>query len=54
VWEIRAFVGRDPVTGKPRQLSKTVYGSAKAARSWVDSRVRSRLKKVLEVPKIVT
>jgi len=31
VWEIRAYVGRDPVTGKPRQLPKTVYGSATAA-----------------------
>jgi hypothetical protein len=31
VWEIRAYVGRDPLTGKPRQLSKTVYGSAKVA-----------------------
>ncbi len=25
------YLGRDPVTGKKRQLSKTVYGGAKAA-----------------------
>jgi integrase len=31
VWEVRAYLGRDPVSGKPRQVSKTVYGSAKAA-----------------------
>jgi integrase len=31
VWEVRAYLGRDPVTGKPRQISKTVYGGAKAA-----------------------
>ncbi|PZR77937.1 MAG: hypothetical protein DLM65_14435 [Candidatus Aeolococcus gillhamiae] len=31
VWEVRAYLGRDPITGKPRQISKTVHGSAKAA-----------------------
>jgi len=31
VWEVRAYLGRDPLTGKPRQISKTVHGSAKAA-----------------------
>ncbi len=31
VWEVRAYVGRDPLTGKPRQASRTVHGSAKAA-----------------------
>jgi hypothetical protein len=31
VWEVRAYLGRDPVSGKPRQVSKTVYGSAKSA-----------------------
>jgi integrase len=31
VWEVRAYLGRDPLTGKPRQVSKTVHGGAKAA-----------------------
>ncbi|MGH9099546.1 MAG: tyrosine-type recombinase/integrase [Acidimicrobiales bacterium] len=31
VWEVRAYLGRDPITGKPRQISKTVYGGAKVA-----------------------
>jgi integrase len=31
VWEVRVYLGRDPLTGKPRQVSKTVYGGAKAA-----------------------
>ncbi|HLI57512.1 MAG TPA: hypothetical protein VKY26_10850, partial [Actinomycetota bacterium] len=31
VWEIRAYIGRDPVTGKPRQVSRTFHGSAKGA-----------------------
>jgi integrase len=31
VWELRVFVGNDAVTGKPRQISKTVYGSARDA-----------------------
>ena len=31
VWEIRVYVGRDPVTGKPKQISKTVHGGAKDA-----------------------
>jgi len=31
VWELRVYLGRDPISGKPRQLSKTVYGGAKAA-----------------------
>jgi integrase len=31
VWEVRAYLGRDPLTGKPRQISKTVHGGAKAA-----------------------
>ncbi|TML95347.1 MAG: hypothetical protein E6G03_08695, partial [Actinobacteria bacterium] len=30
-WEIRAYLGRDPITGKPRQISKTVHGGAKVA-----------------------
>jgi integrase len=31
VWEVRVYLGRDPVTGQERSLSKTVHGSAKAA-----------------------
>jgi integrase len=31
VWEVRVYLGRDPVTGNPRQLSKTVRGSARDA-----------------------
>ena len=31
VWELRAYVGRDPVTGNPRQVSKTFRGSAREA-----------------------
>jgi integrase len=31
VWEVRVYLGRDPVTGKEKQMSKTVYGGAKAA-----------------------
>jgi len=31
VWELRVYVGRDPATKKPTQLSKTFHGSAKAA-----------------------
>ncbi|HVB92121.1 MAG TPA: tyrosine-type recombinase/integrase [Acidimicrobiales bacterium] len=30
-WELRAFTGRDPVTGKPRQATRTFRGSEKAA-----------------------
>jgi integrase len=31
VWEVRVYLGRDPISGKPRQLSKTVHGGARAA-----------------------
>jgi integrase len=31
VWEIRVYLGRDPIAGKPRQISKTVHGGAKVA-----------------------
>ena len=31
VWELRAYVGRDPVTGNPKQVSKTFNGSAREA-----------------------
>jgi integrase len=30
-WELRAFVGRDPVTGKPRQATRTFTGGERAA-----------------------
>jgi integrase len=31
VWELRVYVGNDPVTGKPRQISSTFYGGAREA-----------------------
>jgi integrase len=31
VWEVRVYLGRDPLTGRPRQISKTVHGGAKVA-----------------------
>jgi len=31
VWRLRAFVGRDPVSGRPRQTEKTFHGSDAAA-----------------------
>jgi integrase len=31
VWELRAYVGRDPATGNPKQVSKTFHGSAREA-----------------------
>ena len=31
VWELRVYVGRDPVTGNPKQVSKTFHGSAREA-----------------------
>jgi integrase len=31
VWELRAYVGRDPVTGNPKQVSKTFHGTAREA-----------------------
>jgi hypothetical protein len=30
-WQIRAFSGTDPSTGKPRQVARTVIGSEKDA-----------------------
>ena len=42
VWEVRVYLGRDSITGKKRQLSKTVYGGVRAAdevlRKLVDNR----------------
>jgi integrase len=31
VWELRVYVGRDPVTGNPRQISRTFHGGSRAA-----------------------
>jgi integrase len=31
VWELRVYLGRDPLTGKPRQLSRTYRGGAREA-----------------------
>jgi len=31
VWELRAYVGSDPITKKPRQVSKTFHGGSRAA-----------------------
>lgn len=31
VWELRVYVGRDPVTGKPRQVSRAFRGGKRAA-----------------------
>src|SRR5665213_867479 len=30
-WELRAFIGRDPVTGKPKQATRTFVGGERAA-----------------------
>ena len=32
VWRLRVYVGRDPVTGSPRQVSRTFRGKPRAAR----------------------
>jgi integrase len=46
VWEVRVYLGRDPISGKPRQISKTVYGGARAAdealRELIDKQPPSR------------
>lgn len=31
VWELRVYVGRDPVSGNPRQISRTFHGGSRAA-----------------------
>ncbi len=31
VWELRVYVGRDPGSGTPRQISKTFYGGSRGA-----------------------
>ncbi len=30
VWELRVYIGRDPATGNPRQVSRTFHGGARA------------------------
>jgi integrase len=30
-WELRAFIGRDPITGKPKQATRTFVGGERAA-----------------------
>jgi integrase len=46
VWEVRVYVGRDPVTGKPKQVSKTVHGGSREAdaalRELIDKQAPSR------------
>src|SRR5438128_7876095 len=46
VWEVRVYLGRDPLTGKPRQISQTVHGGAKIAdqalRDLIDKQPPSR------------
>jgi integrase len=46
VWEVRVYVGKDPLTGKPRQISKTVHGGARdadaAIRDLIDKQAPSR------------
>src|SRR5579883_3170004 len=38
-WELRAYVGRDPETGRPRQVSRTFHGGKREARRALDSLV---------------
>ena len=46
VWELRVYVGRDPGTGNPRQISKIFYGGARGAddalRDMIQSQAPSR------------
>ena len=46
VWELRVFVGSDPESGRPIQLSRTVHGSAREAdealRAFVDEATPAR------------
>ena len=30
-WQVRVYVGRDPVTGKPRQVTRTFKGGERTA-----------------------
>jgi integrase len=47
VWEVRVYVGRDPVTGTLKQISKTVHGGARAAdavlRDLIENQTPSRM-----------
>ncbi len=46
VWELRVYVGRDPGTGNPKQVSKTFHGSAREAdealRDMIEQQVTGR------------
>lgn len=39
VWELRVFIGRDPVTNVPRQVSRTVHGGKRVAQTQLASLV---------------
>jgi hypothetical protein len=39
VWELRAYIGTDPETGKPRQKSRTFRGCGRAANKALDKLV---------------
>jgi len=49
-WELRVYLGRDPVTGRPQQKSETFHGSRRDAdrrlRDLIDEREKGRLKVV--------
>jgi hypothetical protein len=38
-WELRAYVGNDPETGKPRQVSRTFRGGKRLAKKALDKLV---------------
>ena len=40
VWRLRAYLGRDPVSGSPRQVSKTVHGGKREARAALNELIR--------------
>jgi integrase len=47
VWEVRVYIGRDAVTGKPKQVSKTIHGGSRAAdaalRDLIENQAPSRV-----------
>jgi integrase len=47
VWEVRVYIGRDPVSGKPKQVSKTIHGGSRAAdaalRDLIENQAPSRV-----------
>lgn len=40
VWRLRVFVGRDPVTGAPRQVSRTIRTKARGGRTAAEAALR--------------